>query len=691
MPAVLFFFKMFAFKKWLTGGADEPTPEVAPKESPPQTTSWWRRKLSGTSSGKETGDDIPLELIINMQSVDAAIEAIQGRWLTGAGTEVTIKGHTLSTSESETNTLSVSTLGKKTTICMSECEIVLSSSTSRKLTWSDSDTWTRPGTTQSECDRTSQWVGKNTQSKPPPSSLLVISPERPELEGRYTLSNPSEFINNNPVWELKRIRLYTDPLGYWMFATAMKMSQNLGIMSSNEPHKGVLPDAIESWEYFAGKQYGSVDGWTTATLTTITNLDKQEDGVQSVPQPCERPRPVSGALRRVEDVVENSENCVRFRLSIFFAEYDPSVLIHPQFINSFVHRIMTPPKSKNGSKPQPTTLQNVMTSLCRKYQSATVADWSGTGYDCMAVSKYILEGFYAKHAPKHGGKVDGLLEGLQLGRFTLQDVLVKLCAAFEGNYENWCSGFPAAFRKGYSIAGQLNPDKDSDDGPEIIEPRLSKIILTRATNNDPVSLDYSDQTMLCGVLPHGLGDRNNMQRFIGARLHSINGKRIRTWTEYLEATNDATTLAFEFFPKVADDRGHDIKPVLLIDLPQIQSPKASSKTRDSAAASEQASSPSVRRARVTESPTIHLEKAETLHREKVETDQFDSLTSYLLPRRAALAVVEVEAFYRSYVDARTALWKSSETGKPPLPKLITDLKSSQTALAKSTLVCVLIY
>ncbi|KAJ9457474.1 hypothetical protein DIPPA_30222 [Diplonema papillatum] len=666
-----------SMKKWMWGGT--PVDVEAPRndekdereaaaaavgvkktENASPGRSWFswrsRRAPAGDTAHDPFGDaggankNAPLDVIFKMNGADEVIRLLAGDWITSQKLAVSIAGNLATFGDMDNEKKKFTVSGDVITLAGSN--LVLDDSTTDRVSWNDGDVWSRPGvqspgpvSSSPGAKASSGNVEKNVTWKTDedagtvPRTLYVTCFEQPEIEGVYNLS--AEEMNGYPVWQHKRQRLYCAEGGYWMFASAMRMMDNLGIVSSATPHQGVFPDKTEAWEYFGGTP-GMQEGWSACTLTSVS---------RSSNEPVRPKKPRSGILRKAGDGPPLTEEAVRFRLEVFF--YENELVQGDSAIDDLVARIMS------GN----TTIDKMTMALCRKFE-VNDAEWLGA--ECAALERFVLEQFYERYDPRYVQLADGLMKRIEDGTFLFDSVLLKLCERYRTKgaiYEDWIGQYPAALRDDYETSKTEFAQSLQTDDKEAFDKVVQDVVIKKLPAE---SLDiFCDEATLVlkTVTPGGVGDKFGLHKFIGAQLSHVNDKPVKNWKDLAAAAKGKSTLNFKFNVPVRKTRPSLKKNT---SMNQMTAPRAALLSQK------------------LENPLVRVQVLEEQERNAIEAAERQTVITSLFKTRQALSVGVVSSFYKNWVATRNEIKALADDGKPPTDKLKADLQQKSDLLAKAT-------
>ncbi|KAJ9466472.1 hypothetical protein DIPPA_25810 [Diplonema papillatum] len=112
-----------------------------------------------------------------------------------------------------------------------------------------------------------------------PRVLVVVSPEKPAVEGRYLLLDARH--NDHPMWGSGASqRLYSTRAGYWMLTAAVRgPDRDVGLVETVHPHDGVPPHRIRDWQY-----YNTSGQWVRASASVRAEDASFDEGRGHYPQ-----------------------------------------------------------------------------------------------------------------------------------------------------------------------------------------------------------------------------------------------------------------------------------------------------------------------------------------------------------------------------------------------------------------------
>eukprot|EP01064_Diplonema_japonicum_P037013 TRINITY_DN8569_c1_g1_i1.p1 TRINITY_DN8569_c1_g1~~TRINITY_DN8569_c1_g1_i1.p1 ORF type:complete len:1060 (+),score=265.23 TRINITY_DN8569_c1_g1_i1:51-3182(+) len=639
---------------------DEASTAVSEKQEPPAgRRRWfpsisWKRGKKQEEPEEEITDQASLSLLLKMQGKEGIFKALNGQWVTSKGTLVSVnKTEVQYAGEKNPVTLKITNL----TVALSNCEIDLAKSNQKLLLWTDSDTWKRQSVTESEkATRAEEWMDRTTTPLSAiPLAMKVTCYEQPDIEGTYILME--DIHNEMPAWQYRRQRLYNGPGGYWMFSTAVKMSQNLGVVSSKNPHNGTFPDLIQSWEYYGGAP-GMKDGWAQCSLISIIRVDDDDGNVLKTAR-----KPLNGTVRNQTTSSPLTEEGINFRLEVFFNELD---IIQPQHvISDLAARVIT----------KKATIDRVMSALCKKF-SLPESDWKGR--QCIGVMKYILEQLYEQYDERHLSKVDSLLEDITDGRFPFDTAVQKLCEKWRSKgaiYDDWVGEYPVALRDGYDAATSSMKLRKKSEAPS---PDMGEEVIIERAPTESLKMDWKDHNLLLGVQEGGVGAKYNLDRFIGYRLISVNNKIITKWNELKAAVDKQSTLKLVFYRKHRPEVRPGLRKPTLSSISRESSLQTlNTSSRRSTMRKERHGSslshtlPAATEGGVCVDRLTATQYGEAAGRSEIVQDETSTRVAKLLPGKAALTVGIIAHSHKSWVRIRQAIMDTADTAEPP-PKDLVD-------------------
>eukprot|EP00756_Hemistasia_phaeocysticola_P039852 Hpha_TRINITY_DN16834_c4_g8::TRINITY_DN16834_c4_g8_i1::g.152308::m.152308 len=245
-------------------------------------------------SSRTLEGDTSLAMVMAWRGAAELMQVLQGRWYTRAGTRVEIQDRRVRFGSGGTEALHI---GDQSVVVLG-VGLNLHGSDTLKLSWNDGDVWTRsnkaaPSRPSSPAPVEEKEVGVSWLAQEwllAPQMLYISSREQTDIAGSYHRLHPLQH-NEMPLWSSGDNRLYSSSDGFWMVADRRKVADELCVLCSRFPHKGVLPDLITEWVHFKGDD-GSSDGWAPCECTAILRRLPSP-----VPSPVITPSPLPQLLR----------------------------------------------------------------------------------------------------------------------------------------------------------------------------------------------------------------------------------------------------------------------------------------------------------------------------------------------------------------------------------------------------------
>ena len=356
---------------------------------------------------------------------------------------------------------------------------VLSQSTRRELAWADGTVWRRADENDVVAVPAPAAAAAAPEAGEAPVSLRVTCYDKHEVDGVYTrlvaeAGGEPAVHNGAPVYVSGTKRLYTGAAGYWMFSSALKMSKDLAVVSSAEPHGGLHPDQLRSWEYYqkpprrtsttssgsssGGSQPGDspTPQWQPCTLLSIERLTPPHTAVPAAaaagttlaaPTPSQTQAAAAAAATPAQLPPQPSAEETRLILDVFFATSGaepPGARTQQKVIDDLAAYAAA------SSSPLPP----LVAALCAR---ASVSDplWRGAPLDVLRknAQHYVFQCFFARYAKTEMSTADRLFDDVCVaGRFTREQALRSVCQRFQeaqASYGDWEGDYPVGVRHGF--------------------------------------------------------------------------------------------------------------------------------------------------------------------------------------------------------------------------------------------------